>query len=441
MKISFYNIGCKLNYAEVSHIQKLFEDSGYEVVNFKDKSDIILINTCTVTHHADADSRKYIRRAIRNNPDAFIVVMGCYSQLKPDEVTAIDGVDVVLGTNNKYDITELIHDRSGQAKSFEKKKKPEVFIPELKDAPFHFASSVDNESRTRIVFKIQDGCDYVCTYCTIPKARGKSRSMDFYKLKEKFSELDKTNYHEVVLSGVNVGEYKARSGENFTDVLRYLAESNFSYRVRISSIEPNLLTDEIIELTKTSENLCNHFHIPLQSGSPDILKAMKRRYDVIRFEERIHKIKEKIPGCCIGIDVIEGFPGETEEHFKQTFDLLERLPVSYLHVFTYSQRIGTPAANYDKQVEPAEKKKRTKILRELSDIKKEEFIKSQLGEQLVVIPERVIKVNNKYNMTGLSDNYIKVKYESINEDYKPQLINMLSQKNLMVSGEIVNRSL
>jgi threonylcarbamoyladenosine tRNA methylthiotransferase MtaB len=403
MKVSFYNIGCKLNFAEMSQMQKQFEDEGYEVVDFKAPSDIVLINTCTVTSSADADCRKIIRKAIRNNPNAFIGVMGCYSQLKKDEVIDIDGVDAVLGTNNKFDIQNLI-------KNFEKKRSPEVFISELDDATFHNASSFENKSRTRVVLKIQDGCDYVCTYCAIPFARGGSRSMDFDELRDKLIELNQSDIYEIILTGINLGDYKTPSGEKFVDVIRLIAGLDLKYRVRISSIEPNLLSDEIIDIVKNSDNLCKHFHIPLQSGSNDILKLMKRRYQVDVFEKLVHKIKAEIPDCCIGVDVIEGFPGETDEHFNETYDLLSGLPISYLHVFSYSERDNTPSQSYPKQVAPKIKKKRTNILRKLSDMKNSGFIKSQLGTTRVVIPETSKMVEGRKIFTGWTDNYVKVEF-------------------------------
>ncbi|MFC2130252.1 tRNA (N(6)-L-threonylcarbamoyladenosine(37)-C(2))-methylthiotransferase MtaB [Bacteroidota bacterium] len=430
MKVSFYNIGCKLNFAEMSQMQKEFEDAGFEVVDFKEQSDIVLINTCTVTHHADADSRKYIRRAIRNNPDAFIGVMGCYSQLKPDEIVEIDGVDAVLGTNNKFDIRELI-------RKFEKKNKPEIFIPDLNEVSFHFASSADNENRTRMVLKIQDGCDYVCTYCAVPYARGGSRSMDFDELKQKLIDLNNTDYHEIILSGINLGEYKAPTGENFTNVIRFMAETDLNYRVRISSIEPNLITDELIRIVKTADNICRHFHVPLQSGSTEILKLMKRRYKVETFENLVIKIKAEIPDCCIGVDVIEGFPGETDEHFKETYNLLDSLPISYLHVFTYSERDITPASKYPNQVQPGIRKERTKRLRKLSDKMKKEFIQSQTGKTGIVIPEDEKLENGKIIMEGWTGNYIRVRFETANLSHLPTRVKITGYDNGIAIAEII----
>lgn len=410
MKVSIHNIGCRLNFAEVSYIQKQFENSGFTVVDFNEKADVVILNTCTVTNQADADSRKYIRRAIRNNPNAFVAVMGCYSQLNPNEVKKIQGVDLILGTNNKFEIINLID-------NIKKKQVPEVFISDLNEAPFHFASSVDNESKTRVVFKIQDGCDYLCTYCTIPKARGKSRSMDFAELKSRLLEMNNSGYSEIVLSGINLGEYHSPTGEKFVDVLKFIANNKLNYRVRISSIEPNLVTDEIIKIVKNSENICNHFHLPLQSGSDDILKVMKRRYLTKKYLEKVEKIKSQIPDCCIGADVIEGFPLETNSHFEETYNFISNLPISYLHVFTYSQREGTPAAEIKNQIPVNIRKERTNRLRYLSKIKRTEFIDSQIGKVKKIIPETIQPKNGNIILKGLTDNYINTEIYT-NKEYK-----------------------
>ena len=403
----------------MTEIQKQFEEAGFDIVDFNQPSDIVLLNTCTVTNNADADSRKVIRKAIRNNPSAFIAVMGCYSQLHPDEVVQIEGVDAIFGTNNKFDIQKLIG-------TFEKKKSPEIFIPDLSDVPFHFASSVDTDCRTRIVFKIQDGCDYVCTYCAIPFARGGSRSMDFGELKTKFLEMNETKYHEVVLSGINLGEYKAPSGEKFIDVIRFISESDLNYRVRISSIEPNLLTNEIIELVRNSKNLCKHFHIPLQSGSNEILRKMKRRYNAETFERLIYQINDSMSDCGIGLDVIEGFPGESDENFQETYNLIDRLPLSYLHVFTYSPRDTTEASKFTNQVPANIRKERTKLLRELSEKKKSEFLNSQIGTIRTVIPEKSVQSGDVYMNKGWTENYIFTQFKSDMELTEPATVKILT---------------
>lgn len=411
MKISYYNIGCKVNFSEIATIQQKLERKGHSSVEFGEKSDAVIINTCSVTNNADSDARKIIRRALRNNPDALICVLGCYAQLRPEEIAQIDGVDAIFGTKEKFNVINYI-----EAKN--KKDKPDIFVSDLNDLPFHTACSEDNESHTRLTLKIQDGCDYVCTYCTIPKARGNSRSMPFDELKAKLTELNSSEYSEIVLSGVNLGEYLAPSGENFLDLVRFIEESGFKQRFRISSIEPNLLKPEIIDIISKSESFCHHFHIPLQSGSPEILKLMKRRYKAEFFQNLIFSIKEKIPDCCIGVDVISGFPGETEKHFQETYDLLEKLPVSYLHPFTYSERANTPAADFPSVVPFEVRKSRTIALRLLSDRKRLQFYSSQLNKTKTLLPEE-FEENEKF-VSGWTENYVKTKI--ISDDYQLQSV-------------------
>lgn len=402
MKVSFYNLGCKVNFAEISQIQKQFENLGATVVEFGQPSDTVIINTCSVTNTADSDCRKIIRRALRANPKAFIAVTGCYAQLRPNEITQIEGVDAVFGTKHKYDIPILIE-------KFEKQAEPKVFVSSVEgELPYHTAVSIDNESRTRIVLKIQDGCDYVCTYCTIPLARGRSRSMPFDKLKEKLLELNETEYEEIVLSGINVGEYLASTGETFTDVVKLIEELKPKQRFRISSIEPNKLKDEIIEIIAQSVYFCPHFHIPLQSGAPEILRLMKRRYNPEQYSALIHKIKARIPNAGIGADVITGFPGETDELFEKTYKFIESLPITYLHVFTYSERDWTPAATMDGSVPNNIRKERTNILRKLSSSKRQLFYESQIGQTLTVIPEEFNPNTGLWK--GWSENYVRCEF-------------------------------
>lgn len=400
MKISYYNIGCKVNFSEIATIQQKLEKNGHSSVEFGEKSDAVIINTCSVTNNADSDARKIIRRALRTNPEALICVLGCYAQLKPGEIAQIDGVDAIFGTKEKFNVVNYIESKS-------KRNKPEIFVSDLEDLPFHTACSEDNESHTRLTLKIQDGCDYVCTYCTIPKARGNSRSMPFEELKTKLLELNDTDYYEIVLSGVNLGEYLSPTGENFLDLVKFIEQANLKQRFRISSIEPNLLKPEIIDIISQSETFCHHFHIPLQSGSPEILKLMKRRYKAEYFEILIYSIKEKIPDCCIGVDVISGFPGETDAHFIETYKLLEKLPVSYLHSFTYSQRANTPAADFKPIVPFDVRKSRTIALRDLSDKKRKQFYTSQLNKIKTLLPEEFDK--NQKVLSGWTENYVKTK--------------------------------
>ncbi len=382
-----------------------FESLGYDVVPFGSDCDAVIINTCTVTNQADADARKIIRRAHRKQPDAFIGIIGCYAQLKPEEIKSLEGVDAIVGTKQKFLMPEII----ARGKS---KDGPVILVDELKDLPYHGASSVDNESHSRMVLKIQDGCDYPCTYCTIPKARGYSRSLPFDALKEKLLRLNDSDFYEIILSGINLGEYKAKTGEDFSDVCRLIASLDLKQRFRISSIEPNLLTDEILSIVKTSGNFCPHFHIPLQSGSPEILRKMKRRYKAEDFSALINKIKNEIPDCCIGVDVISGFPGESDKHFEETYQLLSVLPVSYLHAFSYSDRDFADASHYPDKVSGYVKKNRTNLLRELSDIKKAEFYKTQIGKVKTIIPE--IRPDRAH-IEGWTENYVRVEIHDIKD--------------------------
>lgn len=413
MKISYYNIGCKVNFSEIATIQQKLERKGHTSVEFGEKSDAVIINTCSVTNNADSDARKIIRRALRTNPDALICVLGCYAQLKPGEIAQIDGVDAIFGTKEKFNVINYIEEKN-------KKSKPDIFVSDLEDLPFHTACSEDNESHTRLTLKIQDGCDYVCTYCTIPKARGKSRSMPFEELKSKLLEINNSDYYEIVLSGVNLGDYQSPSGENFLDLVKFIDNSKLKQRFRISSIEPNLIKPEIIEVISKSNSFCHHFHIPLQSGSPEILKNMKRRYKAEYFENLIISIKEKIPDCCIGVDVISGFPGETDKHFQETYDLLEKLPVSYLHSFTYSERANTPATDLIPVVPYDIRKSRTIALRELSERKRKLFYESQLNQIKTLLPENYDI--NENSLSGWTENYIKVKLK-LNEYDIAEMLN------------------
>ena len=428
MKVSYYNIGCKVNFAEISQIQDQFEKLGFETVEFGKESDIVIINTCTVTNKADADSRKIIRRAIRTAPQAYIIAIGCYAQLKPEDIGQIEGVNAIFGNEHKFDIPKFV-------KEYKKNKERSNFITYQRDIPFHSACSVDNESHTRIVLKIQDGCDYFCSYCAVAYARGKSRSMDFSELKKKIDELANTNFYEIVLSGINLGEYKSLTGEKFLDILKFIDDLDIKQRIRISSIEPNLLTDEIIDIVAKSSKICPHFHIPLQSGSDDILKAMRRKYFSEDFERLVIKIKNKIPDCCIGVDIITGFPGETDEDFNRTFTLIENLPISYIHPFTYSERDITIASKFPNKVNSKVQKERTIRLRFLSEIKKNDFYKSQLNSIKTIIPE-VFDSENSFCF-GWSENYIRVKFKMTNKKiFEPIKVKLLDLSDGIVVGNI-----
>lgn len=428
MNISFYNLGCKVNLADISRIAKQFEELGHTVVDFEKKSDIVLVNTCTVTHRADADCRKIVRRALRTSPNAFVGVLGCYAQLQPEQLAKIEGVDAVIGTKHKFEIPNLIE-------NFNKNVKTEIFVSDLADAPFHTSAVSDNNGRTRAVLKIQDGCDYHCSFCTIPLARGNSRSMPFDQIPGEMQSLIDDGYREVVLSGINLGDYKTPDGKKFVDALKLIDEKSGDMRVRISSIEPNLLTEEVLEVVANSKNIVPHFHIPLQSGSQELLRMMKRRYKATYYHDLVLRIKEVMPHCCIGVDVIVGFPGETDELAQETYDFLNALPVTYLHVFTYSERENTKAINYDGVVPHDVRKARTHELRELSDRKRIEFDKSQVGTERVVIPEMYNEQNGMWK--GWTENYVSVIFPAPADlpqvPHKIQLNNMIESR---VFGEL-----
>lgn len=432
MKISFYNIGCKVNFADISEILEQFKNAGHEIVNFDEQSDIILINTCTVTQNADADSRKIIRRARRNFPNAFIIVIGCYAQLKLKELNEIEGIDAIFGTGEKYNILNKIHD-------FIHKNNTLSFVDNLDDIDFHGSYSIDNDTHTRVVLKIQDGCDYFCNYCTVPYARGHSRSMSFDEFKLRINKLMYSNISEVILSGINLGDYKTINKEYFIDIIKYLYTLEPEIRFRISSIEPNLLNNEIIDMVSKSNVFCKHFHIPLQSGSDRILKEMHRRYNTEYFTFLINKINNINKDICIGIDIITGFPGETDNDFEISYNFINSLPISYLHVFTYSDRDITLASKIKDKVSVTKKKERTKLLRELSEMKKDIFYNSQLNQIVSVIPETYIE--NKNLTYGWSSNYVRVAIEGYFKNNKPVNILLQNIQDDYVIGKIVTKDI
>lgn len=429
MNVSFYNLGCKVNLADISRIGKQFEEEGHTIVDFEQDSDIVLINTCTVTHRADADCRKIVRRALRKSPEAYVGVVGCFAQLKPDEVIKIDGVDAVFGQKEKFKIPELIGD-------FRKNDTPQVLVGDMQDIPFHTSAVSDNIGRTRAVFKIQDGCEYNCTFCTIPMARGGFRSLDFDKITQELENFVNDGFSEVVLSGINLGEYRAKTGEKFVDVVNLLDKTDFPIRYRISSIEPNLLKSETLDIIQDSERFVPHFHIPLQSGSQEILMKMKRRYRAKNYSKLVLDIKNRMPDCCLGADVIVGFPGETDEHFQETYDFINNLPVSYLHVFTYSERDNTVAASLDNPVPHDIRKERTKALRDLSNRKQKEFYESQIGKTKTVIPETYVESSGMWR--GWTENYVNVIFEADKDlEKKPIKIKLLETLGDKVLGELI----
>ncbi|ODS80533.1 MAG: tRNA (N(6)-L-threonylcarbamoyladenosine(37)-C(2))-methylthiotransferase MtaB [Cytophagaceae bacterium SCN 52-12] len=402
-KVAFYTLGCKLNFSETSAISRMFEMKGYEKVGFNQDPDIFIINTCSVTDNADKKCRKIVREAQQINPDGFVAIMGCYAQLKPDEIAGIPGVDVVLGAAEKFRLLELID-------TFEKEPaggKGRVLASPIEEAvEYHTSYSLND--RTRTFLKVQDGCDYPCAYCTIPLARGKSRSNTVANVLASAREIALRGVKEIVLTGVNIGDFGIVNGErtsSFLDLIRQLDEVEGIDRFRISSIEPNLLTDEIISFVAGSRRFVPHFHIPLQSGSNKILGLMRRRYRRELYVDRVSRIKSLMPDCCIGVDVIVGHPGETREDFLETYRFLNDLDVSYLHVFTYSERPNTAAVNIRPVVPTKERAERSKMLHILSDKKRRSFYDSQVGRLGTVLFE---EGDHEGNMQGLTENYVRV---------------------------------
>ncbi len=416
-KVAFHTLGCKLNFSETSTIGSHFVENGFEVVDFKGDADVYVINTCTVTENADRECRQIVRRALRTNPNAYIIVTGCYAQLRPEEITRIDGVDAVLGSNEKFKIFSIIPKFSKDTPSCVQ------VTPTEKLEEFNFAYSSEALGRTRAFFKIQDGCDYKCTFCTIPLARGKSRSTDSTKVTNEFQALINSGYKEVILTGVNVGDYGKHIGEDLHNLLLKMLEVEGEYRIRISSIEPNLLADEIIELTASNPKMAKHFHIPLQSGSTKMLKEMKRRYTTDDYKILITKLVKKIPNVGIGVDVIVGFPGETEEDFLDTYNFIKELPISYLHVFTYSERPNTPAIEMENSVPIPERKRRTNMLRILSEKKRNEYYHKMIGKDVTVLFEEGSKGEL---MQGWTSNYVRVQ-----QQYNKNLINELTTNKII----------
>ena len=400
--VALHTLGCKLNYSETSAVERLLEDDGFVTRDFTDKADVYVINTCSVTENADKECRQLVRRIQRKAPEALVVIMGCYAQLKPKEIAEIPGVDLVLGASEKFNITshlkELTHGDSAKICSCE--------IEGIEG--FHSSFSLNN--RTRTFLKVQDGCDYNCSFCTIPMARGKSRSNSIENVLSEIEKIKNAGVKEIVFTGINLGDFgKDGSGnktdENFYSLVKKIEEFDGVNRYRISSIEPNLLTEEIINFVAQSKKFMPHFHIPLQSGSNKILGLMRRRYKRELYSEKVQLIKKLIPFCCIGVDVITGFPGETEEDFKETVDFLISLDVSYLHVFTYSERDNTYALSIEPVVPIHIRHERTKILRSLSYKKMQQFSAMYSGETRKVLFEGK---NKNGMMEGFTDNYIKV---------------------------------
>ena len=407
--VAFHTLGCKLNFSETSTIARLFYEKGFVKKDFTEAADVYVINTCSVTENADKECKTIVKNALLKNPEAFIAVVGCYAQLKPTEISNIEGVDVVLGATEKFKLLNYINLSS-------KNEHAHIHNCEISEADF-FVDAYSVGDRTRSFLKVQDGCDYSCTFCTIPLARGKSRSDTIENVINNAKKIALSGVKEIVLTGVNIGDFgygqlldtdiKKQKEYTFLQLIKQLDRVGDVERFRISSIEPNLLTNEIIEFVAKSNKFAPHFHIPLQSASNAILKLMKRRYQKELYSDRVLQIKTLMPNCCIGVDVIVGFPGETEEHFLETYNFLNTLDISYLHVFTYSERDNTEAINLPNPIPIAERKRRNKMLRILSAKKLRNFYEQQIGKQFTVIFEHENKDGFMY---GFTQNYIKVKY-------------------------------
>jgi threonylcarbamoyladenosine tRNA methylthiotransferase MtaB len=397
-KAAYYTLGCKLNFAETSTIGKQLAEQGVRKALSGEKADICIINTCSVTELADKKCRQAIRKISRQHPDSYVVVTGCYAQLKPKEASRIEGVDLVLGTGQKADIAKFLH-------SFAHNRNDDrIFVSPIKDI-HTFTPSCSKGDRTRYFLKVQDGCDYYCSYCTIPFARGRSRNGRIADLVKMAEEAGKNGGKEIVLTGVNIGDFGKSTGETFFDLIKALDKVESVERFRISSIEPNLLTDDILEFVAQSRRFAPHFHIPLQSGSDEVLKLMRRKYDTHLFASKIRKIRKLLPDAFIGVDVIVGTRGETDEYFESAKQFILSLPVSRLHVFSYSERQGTAALNIGRQVNPQVKQERSRQLLEISDLKIREFYRSQVGTSRKALFEHTKKENKMY---GFTENYIKV---------------------------------
>jgi threonylcarbamoyladenosine tRNA methylthiotransferase MtaB len=432
-KVAFYTLGCKLNFSETSSIGRQFQQAGYYSVPFNEAADIYIINTCSVTDNADKKCRKIVKEALKYSPHAFIIIVGCYAQLKPKEIVAIPGVDMVLGAAEKFNIIEHINDLTKQTK------------PIIRNSPIEqtnvFVPAFSYGDRTRTFLKVQDGCDYSCTFCTIPLARGASRSSDVADIVRQAEEIAASGVKEIVLTGVNIGDFgiiKGNRESRFLDLIKALDEVEGIDRFRISSIEPNLLNNEIIEFVSSSKRFVPHFHIPLQSGSNKILGLMRRRYKRELYAERVNKIKTLMPDCCIGVDVIVGFPGESREDFLETYEFLNDLDISYLHVFTYSERDNTIAAQMEGIVPGTSRSDRSKMLHILSDKKRRLFYKGQLGKTMEVLLEGDVK--DGY-MHGFSKNYVKTRVK-----YDPLLVNEITSvklveinQNIEVDAELIEK--
>ena len=430
-KAAFYTLGCKLNFSETSTISRDFTNEGFQRVDFTDPADVYVINTCSVTENADKRFKSIVKQAQKANPDAFIAAIGCYAQLQPQQLADVDGVDLVLGATEKFNITSYINDLFANPDR-SASNGAEIHSCEIADADFYVGSYAIGD-RTRAFLKVQDGCDYKCTYCTIPLARGISRSDTLENVLKNAAEISAKGIKEIVLTGVNIGDYgKGEFGNKkhehtFFELCQALDEVAGIKRLRISSIEPNLLKNQTIDFVAQSKTFVPHFHIPLQSGSDTLLKLMRRRYMTDLYLDRVARINKTMPNACIGVDVIVGFPGETQELFLETYNFLNQLEVSYLHVFTYSERENTPAATMEGVVPKNIRAKRSKMLRGLSAKKRRAFYESQLGNTLTVLFEGE---NKQGYIHGFTQNYVKVKHP-----WNPELVNTLKEVTLLEIDE------
>jgi len=419
-KVAFYTLGCKLNFSETSTIARRFQHEGFTRVDFSEKADIYVINTCSVTDNADKRFKSIVKNAQKQNEKAFVAAIGCYAQLKPEELARVDGVDLVLGASEKFKVTDYLNDLS-------KNDMGEIHACEIEEANF-YVGSYSIGDRTRAFLKVQDGCDYKCTFCTIPLARGISRSDRLESVLNNAREISEKGIREIVLTGVNIGDYgkgefgNKKHDHTFYELIESLEGVEGISRLRISSIEPNLLKNETIEFVSQSGKFVPHFHIPLQSGSDSILRKMKRRYNRSLYTDRVETIKRYMPHACIGVDVIVGFPGETEEEFLETYRYLSEMDISYLHVFTYSERPNTPAIEMDGRVDPKVRQKRSKMLRGLSVKKRRAFYETQIGTERTVLFEAENKLGYIH---GFTENYVKVK-----TPWNPELVNTLHKIRL-----------
>jgi threonylcarbamoyladenosine tRNA methylthiotransferase MtaB len=421
-KVAFYTLGCKLNYSETSTISRKFEEKGYLKVDFNDTPDIFIINTCSVTENADKKCHKIVREARAISPNAYVAIIGCYAQLKPKEISEIPGVDAVLGASEKFQLVELLD-------GFVRKEKPVVMACEI-EAATQFNTSYSLQDRTRTFLKVQDGCDYSCSFCTIPLARGGSRSETIDNVVREARKISALGVKEIVLTGVNTGDFGIRNGareDRFIDLIKALDDVEGIERFRISSIEPNLLTDEVIDFVASSKRFAPHFHIPLQSGSDKILALMRRRYRRDLYTSRVTAIKSKMPHACIGVDVIVGFPGEEHSDFLETYDFINNLDISYLHVFTYSERDNTRAIEMPGVVPMKDRHERSKMLHILSDKKRRKFYEGNVGTMRTVLFENDVENGM---MQGFTENYVRVV-----TDYDPLLINELRQIKICQIGD------